>query len=127
MVADMSSGATYYWREVLLQAQTYYERWLNLSPLERSQLQVSRSPELCEPRFVRAEQRLVGMILKAFPESLKQECIAGGLMSSVQLIWRALVRYPAVAGISDWASEGRFRVRFRFCDDTPRGAFAHRP
>ena len=51
MVADMSSGATYYWREVLLQAQTYYERWLNLSPLERSQLQVSRSPELCESTF----------------------------------------------------------------------------
>ena len=93
MVSDMSSGATYYWREVLLQARTYYERWLSLSPLERSQFQVSRSPELCEPRFVRAEQRLIGMILKAFPESLKQECIAGGLMSSVQLIWRALVRY----------------------------------
>ena len=93
LVSDMSSGAMYYWREVLSQAQSFYERWLNLSPLERSQLQVSLSAELCETRFVRVEQRLVGMILKAFPESLKQECIAGGLMSSVQLLWRALVRY----------------------------------
>jgi hypothetical protein len=99
VMKDISGTAGWWWESTLREAQCYYERWKESSPLQRIQIQPRLPESLHEPRFHRTEQRGVQMLLKAIPAMEQQALVTDRALSSTAILYRLMVRFqPGGAG-----------------------------
>ena len=86
MIGDVAGSARGWWGDILQDASSLYDRWLTSTPLERIRLrptEVQRSEA-----HLRLEQRVVPMLLKCVPESIKQDLIASRTMTVTGIMYR---------------------------------------
>ena len=86
MIGDVAGSARGWWGDILQDASSLYDRWLTSTPLERIRLrptEVQRSEA-----HLRLEQRVVPMLLKCVPESIKQGLIASRTMTVTGIMYR---------------------------------------
>ena len=86
MIGDVAGSARGWWGDILQDASSLYDRWLTSTPLERIRLrptEVQRSEA-----HLRLEQRVVPMLLKCVPESIKQDLIASRTMTVTGSMYR---------------------------------------
>ena len=86
MIGDVAGSARGWWGDILQDASSLYDRWLTSTPLERIRprpTEVQRSEA-----HLRLEQRVVPMLLKCVPESIKQDLIASRTMTVTGIMYR---------------------------------------
>ena len=86
MIGDVAGSARGWWSDILQDASSLYDRWLTSTPLERIRLrptEVQRSEA-----HLRLEQRVVPMLLKCVPESIKQDLIASRTVTVTGIMYR---------------------------------------
>ena len=99
IMRDISNLAGRWWDLTVRQAQTYYQEWKALSPLQRVQLRPRLPNELFEACFARTEQRGVHMLLKAVSAEQQQELVVDRDLSSTAILFRLYIRHqPGGAG-----------------------------
>ena len=99
IMRDISNLAGRWWDLTVRQAQTYYQEWKALSPLQRVQLRPRLPNELFEACFARTEQRGVHMLLKAASAEQQQELVVDRDLSSTAILFRLYIRHqPGGAG-----------------------------
>ena len=93
LMKDLSATSSAWWEVVLTEAVGCYDRWLRSDPMTKLNL-MPRLPVACQQQpWLRLEQRAQAMLMEALPESLKMEILTTRATSSVQVIFKVLVRY----------------------------------
>ena len=96
---DLTPLSAMWWSETSKQAEEYYNKWRQCTPLERVQLQTMLPQLLQDPQFMRTEQRGVGLLLKAIPTEMRSVLIASRELCSTTILYRLLITYqPGGAG-----------------------------
>ena len=93
VISSLSPGAGQWWRRVVAQAEEAYEGWLAASPTQRLHLVPdSDGEEYRCGKYSLLEQRVVTMVLKSFPEVIKQEALNARTVSTTALLFRAFCK-----------------------------------
>ena len=93
IISSLSPGANEWWRRVVAQSEEAYERWLAASPTQRLHMVPdSEGKEYRCGKCSLLEQRIVTMVLKAFPEAIKQEALNARTVSTTALLFRAFCK-----------------------------------
>ena len=90
---DLSSSSAAWWDEVLRCAGDLYGRWLSSEPMERLRIMAVTPESFKNMPWARIEQRGQVVLLRALPESLRQELVSQREMGSVQILFRVLRTY----------------------------------
>ena len=93
MMADLAPSSGEYWQAVLAEAGRFYATWQTADPLTRSQVIAVPPPYLTHPSLARLENRALAMLLKAVPETLREELISSRNMSTINLIFKVYCVY----------------------------------
>ena len=86
LIGDVATTARGWWNGILRDAAGLYDRWLTSTPLERIRLRPAEV-QLSEGQL-RLEQKVVPMILKSVPETIKQDLIASRTMTVTGIMYR---------------------------------------
>eukprot|EP00435_Cladocopium_sp_Y103_P028694 s3109_g7.t1 len=99
LIADVSEGASTWWKKVTDEANKAYTNWLSAGPLDKMAIQ----PDVTvEPRYARLEARALTMLLGSIPSALKQEAVSARELTCVQ-IYKLLKQFQP-GGLSEKAS-----------------------
>ena len=90
---DLSSSSAAWWDEVLRCAGDLYGRWLSSEPMERLRIRAVTPESFKNMPWARIEQRGQVVLLRALPESLRQELVAQREMGSIQIVFKILRVY----------------------------------
>ena len=94
MIADLSSTAEEWWTLMLKEVGDWYQFHLSLSPLDRTSHLPETPVALQDRRWRRLERRVAGLLLKAVPESQREDLIAKkymtvfGILTSLQISYQ---------------------------------------
>ena len=86
LVGDVAGHARGWWNGILRESAALYDKWLTSTPLERIRLRPAEV-QLSEGQL-RLEQKVVPMILKSVPETIKQDLIASRTMTVTGIMYR---------------------------------------
>ena len=92
IMEDLSDSSSLWWTETLQDVMTWYTRYSTSTPLERVQLLPVRS-STAKPEWARVERRATAMMLTAIPANLKEEVIATGGVTTVNLLAKLFSTY----------------------------------
>ncbi|CAE7496106.1 unnamed protein product [Symbiodinium sp. CCMP2592] len=85
MMEDLSDTSLLWWQQTVKDALTWYARYSSSPPLARLQLRPQPSSEL-RPEWARVERRATAMMLSAIPKAIREEIIAHGQMSTLDVL-----------------------------------------
>ena len=85
MMEDLSDTSLLWWQQTVKDALTWYARYSSSPPLARLQLRPQPSNEL-RPEWARVERRATAMMLSAIPKPIREEIIANGQMSTLDVL-----------------------------------------
>ena len=93
LVSSLSPSAGMWWREVISEAQKTYGRWLVTSPTMRLGMEPDKDGlKYRYGRYSLLEQRVLSMMLKAMPESIRQDVLNHRTMSCTAVLFKALCK-----------------------------------
>ncbi|CAE7332024.1 unnamed protein product, partial [Symbiodinium sp. KB8] len=92
IMEDLSDSSSLWWTETLQDVMTWYTKYSTSTPLERVQLLPVRS-STAKPEWARVERRATAMMLTAIPGNLKEEVIATGGVTTVNLLAKLFSTY----------------------------------
>ena len=85
LMEDLSDTSLLWWQETVNDALTWYAQYAAASPLARLQLQ-PRPSSVLRPEWARVERRATAMMLSAIPKTIREEIIAHGQVSSLDVL-----------------------------------------
>ncbi|CAE7889048.1 unnamed protein product, partial [Symbiodinium microadriaticum] len=92
IMEDLSDSSSVWWTETLQDVMSWYARYSVATPLERVQLLPIRAT-ISKPEWARVERRATAMMLTAIPQSIKEEVIAVGGVTTVNLMAKLFSTY----------------------------------
>ena len=92
IMEDLSDSSSVWWTATLQEVMTWYARYSVATPLERIQLLPMRSPT-SKTEWARVERRATAMMLTAIPATIKEEVIAAGDVTTVNLLAKLFSTY----------------------------------
>ena len=93
MMSDLSNSSGQWWQLLVQEAQQWYERHMQLPPLERVAHLPKPSSELAKQRWARLERRASTLLLMAVPEPQREELISSKRLTALSIICQLLVIY----------------------------------
>ena len=93
MMCDLSNSSAQWWQQLVMEAHLWYQRHLQLPPLDRVAHVPAPSPELAKPKWARLERRASTLLLMAVPEGQREELISAKRLSAMAIICQLLVTY----------------------------------
>ena len=93
MMSDLSNSSGQWWQLLVQEAQQWYERHMQLPPLERVAHLPKPSSELAKQRWARLERRAPTLLLMAVPEPQREELISSKRLTALSIICQLLVIY----------------------------------
>ena len=93
IMEDLSDTSYAWWQATMKAALSWYSQYSTAPPLERLQLRPQPSLELSKPEWSRVERRATAMLLTAVPKSVREEIIAYGQVSSLNLSCKLYATY----------------------------------
>ena len=97
-MADLTTSSSTWWEKTMETARQWYKDHQKLKPLEKLRHQVRAPPELQVPKWRRLEKRASTLVLKALPESQRQDLIAAKDLSVLGMICRLMLNYQPGGG-----------------------------
>eukprot|EP00435_Cladocopium_sp_Y103_P038530 s827_g10.t1 len=92
-IADLSESSEEWWSELIKAVQSWYGDHMKLSPLERTSHRPVPPVQLQQKKWQRLERRVASMLLKAVPESQKEELVAGKSLSAFAIMAHLQILY----------------------------------
>eukprot|EP00438_Fugacium_kawagutii_P016096 Skav225959 [mRNA] locus=scaffold6030:76316:83572:- [translate_table: standard] len=93
IVADMSSTAEVWWRTLMKEAEAWYQIHVSLNPLEKVRHSIEPPSSLRVKKWERLERRVAASMLKAIPESIREELVAARRMGAFGIVTQLLLSY----------------------------------
>jgi len=93
MMCDLSNSSAQWWQQLVMEAHLWYQRHLQLPPLDRVAHVPAPSTELAKPKWARLERRASTLLLMAVPEGQREELISAKRLSAMAIICQLLVTY----------------------------------
>ena len=93
VMKDLSPNSAEWWKQVLQASNDHYQRWLISTPVERLSRRPDHPHRFEGTRFSREEQRGLHLILKAIPNSLKEELVSTQRMSCIDAVAKIFCTY----------------------------------
>ena len=90
---DLSASSAGWWDLALRTAGEAYDAWINADPMTKLRIQAVNPVSFAQSPWSRVEQRGSVALLKALPESIKQEVITSRDVGSVPILFRILKTY----------------------------------
>ena len=90
---DLSASSAGWWDLALRTAGEAYDAWINVDPMTKLRIQAVNPVSFAQSPWSRVEQRGSMALLKALPESIKQEVITSRDVGSVPILFRILKTY----------------------------------
>lgn len=91
-IADICSGASTWWDNVIQLVSQRYEQWLQANPLERAHITPPDS-HVVSQGHTRLEQRVTNMLHKALPETIRAELVSTRLLHVSGIMFTVHKRY----------------------------------
>ena len=76
VMGDLSASSSEWWRAVLEDPQTYYQKYVEEDQFARLALKPTLSTEAADSKWTRVDRRGAALILSAVPEDVKKELVA---------------------------------------------------
>ena len=92
-MADLSSTSATWWEKTMEVARQWYKDHQKMKPLEKLRHQVRAPPELQLPKRRRLEKRASTLMLKALPESQRQDLVSSKDLSVLGMVCRLMLNY----------------------------------
>ena len=80
IISDLTTSSQEWWEIMTQEVEAWYQRHVSLSPLDRLNHGFAAPASLQQPRWQRLERRVSTMIMKAIPESCREELVAARRM-----------------------------------------------
>ena len=80
IISDLTTSSQEWWEITTQEVEAWYQRHVSLSPLDRLNHGFAAPASLQQPRWQRLERRVSTMIMKAIPESCREELVAARRM-----------------------------------------------
>ena len=93
MMCDLSNSSAQWWQQLVMEAHLWYQRHLQLPPLDRVAHVPAPSTELAKPKWARLERRASTLLLMAVPEGQREELISAKRLRAMAIICQLLVTY----------------------------------
>lgn len=97
-MCDLSASSHEWWSLTLDTARKWYQRHQSLKPIEKLQHKITLPAELQRPGWKRLERRASNLLLRALPESQREDIIAGKDLSVLAVLTRLMVNYQPGGG-----------------------------
>eukprot|EP00435_Cladocopium_sp_Y103_P065438 s603_g27.t1 len=94
IMSDLSPNSEVWWKLMLKELEDWYTDHMKLAPLARASHSMKTPAVLKEKRWQRLERRVVSLLLKAIPQSAKEEMISGkrttvfAILASLQVAYQ---------------------------------------
>ena len=93
IMRDISVNSSVWWKLTVETAQKFYEEWRHSTPVQRVRINPTLPAELCEPQFLRTEQRGMGLLLRSLTEGIRKVVLANRDLTSTHIVWRLLITF----------------------------------
>ena len=80
IISDLTTSSQEWWEIMTQEVEAWYQRHVSLSPLDRLNHGFAAPASLQQPHWQRLERRVSTMIMKAIPESCREELVAARRM-----------------------------------------------
>ena len=90
---DLSDGSHVWWDHIIREAKAWYQEYVKLRPLQRTQYEVVANEELRKTRWVRVERRAVSMVMSAVPGSIRGELVATKSLTPLKIVCKLMTVY----------------------------------
>ena len=97
-MCDISASSHEWWALTLETARKWYLQHQSLKPIEKLQHKVTLPRELQRTSWKRLERRASNMLLRALPESQREDIIAGKDLSVLAILTKLMVNYQPGGG-----------------------------
>eukprot|EP00434_Breviolum_minutum_P044337 symbB.v1.2.039588.t1/scaffold6451.1/size17988/3 len=97
-MCDISASSHEWWALTLETAKKWYKKHQSLKPIEKLQHKVSLTLELQQAKWKRLERRASNLLLRALPESQREDIIAGKDLSVLAILTKLMVNYQPGGG-----------------------------
>ncbi len=97
-MCDISATSHEWWALTLETARSWYQQHQSLKPIEKLQHKVTLPRELQRTSWKRLERRASNMLLRALPESQREDIIAGKDLSVLAILTKLMVNYQPGGG-----------------------------
>ena len=97
-MGDLSSSSGTWWELTIATAREWYKRHQVLKPLEKLRHQVKPPTELQAQKWRRLEKRASTLLLRAIPDSQKEDLVAAKDLSVLGIICRLMLNYQPGGG-----------------------------
>ena len=97
-MCDISASSYEWWALTLETARKWYQHHQSLKPIEKLQHKVTLPVELQKANWKRLERRASNMLLRALPESQREDIIAGKDLSVLAILTKLMVNYQPGGG-----------------------------
>ena len=97
-MCDISASSHEWWALTLEVAKKWYRKHQELKPIEKLQHKVMLTSELQKSKWKRLERRASNLLLRALPESQREDIIAGKDLSVLAILTRLMVNYQPGGG-----------------------------
>ena len=93
IAADMTSTSEEWWTTMVKAVESWYQRHMSLSPLDRITHDATPPASLQQERWQRLERRMSTMLLHSVPENVREELVAGRKMSVFSILAHLFLTY----------------------------------
>ena len=97
-MCDISTSSHEWWGLTLEASRKWYKKHQSLKPIEKLQHKVSLTSELHQTKWKRLERRASNLLLRALPESQREDIIAGKDLSVLAILTKLMVNYQPGGG-----------------------------
>ena len=97
-MCDLSSSSHEWWAMTLETTRKWYQLHQSMKPIEKLQHQVTLPAELQQTKWKRLERRASNLLLRALPESQREDIIAGKDLSVLAILAKLMVNYQPGGG-----------------------------
>ena len=88
MMSDLTNTSSHWWQILMSEATAWYQRHLQLQPLDRVSHTPNPSSELAKAKWCRLEKRASTLLLMAVPEAQREELISSKRLSALLMIYQ---------------------------------------
>ena len=93
MMSYLSNSSSQWWQLLVQEAHQWYERHMQLPPLERVAHLPKPTSDLAKQKWARLERRASTLLLMAVPEPQREELISSKRLTALSIICQLLVIY----------------------------------
>ena len=92
-MGDLSDSSSSWWTTLLEEAQSWYLKYQQMPPLQRSSFVPEPSDILKQQKWSRVEKRAVSLLLTALPLPVRQELVSSRSLTALKMITRLFTLY----------------------------------